>query len=268
MLILAVVLLALLAGAKHKPELGTVGNRPRLGAIEKCDGSGKMYFGGQQSPGQEWFSLEGRVADSNGNPVCGAEVSARYSELLGTTDGSIRGASSPTGVSGEFFVANLRKGIPFTVQVNPFHKLEHSVSRMGIEALADVLKVQRNARSSGLARYRSDELKHTGQVGVMRLDIILPEDSTAAGIILGDLEIEGPLDVNAPAVVHILAAGREPIDVPVERLTGRFVALGVPVGQHEVKAEVTARGRRYRMSNTVTVAPGKDSVAKVQLRPN
>lgn len=257
--ILAVLIIALIASADDKAPLG---------AIEKCDGSGTIHIGSQRSDGQEWFTLEGKVVDANGVPVCGAEVSARYSEPLETAHGSLQGATSPTGLSGEFVLANLRKGRSFTVVVNPFHKVEYAIGRARVRVLADVLKTERNARASGVARYRSEQLSHTAPAGAMRLDIILPTDAEATGMILGDISVGLPLDIEHPATARIIVTGREPIDVPVRRHSGKFVALGIPPGAHRVEVDVTTKQRRYKLTGTAVVHPGDRSVTKMRLRPS
>jgi hypothetical protein len=102
----------------------------------------------------------------------------------------------------------------------------------------------------------------------MRLDIALPDDPTATGIVLGDAILGDPLGASGRAIARIKVAGKDPIEVPVQGLTGRFVALGVPAGEHRVEVEIHTKGRQYEMRNTVTVPTGRDAVAKVQLRRN
>jgi hypothetical protein len=200
--------------------------------------------------------------------VCGAEVSARYLEPLETKYGSIEGSSSPTGLNGEFFLANLRKGVPFTVSVNPYYRLEVVIGREGVEGLGNALKKERNARVSGVGRYSSEELRHAAPSSVMRFDIALPDDPTATGIVLGEAVLGDPLGASGKATARIEIAGKDPIEVPVQKRTGRFVALGVPAGEHRVEVEIQTKGRRYEMRKTVTVPAGQDAVARVQLRWN
>jgi hypothetical protein len=158
--------------------------------------------------------------------------------------------------------------VPFTVRVNPYYRLEREIGRAGVEGLGNALKKERNARSSGVGRYSSEELRHTAPAGVMRLDIALPDDPTATGIVLGDAILGDPLGASGRAIARIKVAGKDPIEVPVQGLTGRFVALGVPAGEHRVEVEIHTKGRQYEMRNTVTVPTGRDAVAKVQLRRN
>jgi hypothetical protein len=174
--------------------------RPLPTPIADCDGSGATYFSSTHSANEDWFSLTGRVVGQDGAPVCGAEVSARYLEPLETKYGSIEGSSSPTGLNGEFFLANLRKGVPFTVSVNPYYRLEVVIGREGVEGLGNALKKERNARVSGVGRYSSEELRHAAPSSVMRFDIALPDDPTATGIVLGE----------AFWVIRWARAGRQP----------------------------------------------------------
>jgi hypothetical protein len=236
--------------------------------IAKCDGSGTIYLGSTHRDNEDWFSLTGSVVGHNGAPVCGAQVSATYLEPLKTKHGSIEGSSSPSGLNGEFFLANLRKGVPFTVRVNPYYRLEVVIGRAGVEGLGSALKKERNTRMSGVGRYSSEELRHAAPAGVIRFDIALPDDPTATGIVLGDAVLVDPLGASGKAIARIEVAGKDPIEVPVQKRTGRFVALGVPAGEHRVEVEIQTKGRRYEMRETVTVPAGQDAVARVQIRRN
>jgi hypothetical protein len=258
----------LMVGAFIAFFLGKGDARPLPAPIAKCDGSGTIYLGSTHSDNEDWFSLTGRVVGQDGAPVCGAEVSATYLEPLETKYGSIEGSLSPTGLNGEFFLANLRKGVPFTVRVNPYNRLEVVIGRVGFEGLGSALKKERNARVSGVGRYSSEELRHTAPAGVMRFDIDLPDDPTATGIVLGEAVLGDPLGASGKATARIEVAGKDPIEVPVQKRTGRFVALGVPAGEHRVEVEIQTKGRRYEMRETVTVPAGQDAVARVQIRRN
>ena len=234
--------------------------------IENCDGSGQKFYSGLTQPdGGEWFSLKGRILDPDGNPVCGAWVSVEYLIEVSSEWGMIRGPVSPSGLTGDFFLATIRKGKPFRVLVNPFSSVEKRALFEGLDSIDSFLRTQHNVRTAKLARYTSEEMRSATSAGVVTMDITLKEDATATGVLMGSVGMEGPFDTDSPAMVSIVISGRESIEVPIDRRTGSFVAFGVPVGQHEVKAEVSSKRHKHTLIKTVVIPPGANATVRVSL---
>jgi hypothetical protein len=254
------VRLLLLLAALATPSGGPPSPLP----IEKCDGSGQAFFGSTHADGEEWFSMKGRVVDAAGNPVCGARVTAEYADVLETKWGVIGGPSSPTGKNGEFFLANLKKGVSFRVRVNPYAAVE----RLGASdpgSLDSFVKSQQNVRTAGVARYTSENLKSTEATGLMTFDIELEDDPRATGILVGNVRVPSPYDVNAPAVARVVISSGEAIEASVHRRNGEFVMFGLPPGQYRVDVEVSVNGRRLSISGATKVPSGKNAVATIDL---
>jgi hypothetical protein len=222
--------------------------RPRPLAIEHCDGSGrKLVFESTHSSGEEWFSLTGRVVDSKGQPVCDALVKLHYSG-----DAHPAEPSSPTGINGEYFLDNIKKGVYFSVRINPYEMAEHTLLFDGAEKLKVLLK-QTGVRGAGLRHYASDETISNNPSGVIRLDFTLEADSSATGVLNGEIGERPPpgSGVSGEAVV-----GKAAIPLHFNVKTGRFVAFGVPAGPCEIRVEIVSNTGKRMLHKVVTVAPG------------
>lgn len=258
----------LIAAAVLSSAQAAAQGKPAPAVIESCDGRSKGSSGPEHAPGEEWFSVRGRVLDSSGNPVCGAWVSAQYLVEVKAEWGAIQGPVSSSGMNGEFSLSSIRKGKPFRILVNPYSSAELKARLDGLDAVAPFLKTQQNMRTTNLERYSGEELRSDGPAGVITMDIALKEDPAATGSVVGNVGVAGPFDVDSPAVARILIRGRQMVEVPVDRRNGNFVAFGVPPGQHEVKVEVSSKHRKHTLTKTVTIPPGANGMARVSLAEN
>jgi hypothetical protein len=221
---------------------------PRPLAIEPCDGSGRrLIFGSTHAAGEKWFSLTGRVVDGQGQPVCNARVELQYSGVDDTG-----GPSSPTGINGEYFLDNIKKGVPFTVQINPYEMAEHVFLFDGAEKLKLLLK-QTGVREAGLRRYTSEEKISNDPAGVIRLDFTLDADASATGVLNGEI---GQRPLAGSRISGEAVVGKAAIPLHFNVKTGRFVAFGVPPGPCEIRVEIASNKGKRTLTKVVTVAPG------------
>jgi hypothetical protein len=214
------------------------------------------------APGEPWFSLEGRVLDPEGKPVCGALVSIRYIENPELPNReSLGGAVSFSGLGGEYFLDNIRKGVQFQIVVNPYWEVELHARREGLEAVPALVK-ERNLRSDRLARYTSEALTRDEKSGLLSMDIPLVTDESATGVLLGTA---GPLDGKRPINVRVSIVGWEAIETGVNPRTGAFAVFGVPSGRITAQCEVQRDGHTFTARAEVTVGSGKKGPTNVEV---
>lgn len=237
--------------------------QPLAPIIESCDGTTRGGSSSTHGPGEEWFSLTGRVLDPAGLALCGESITLEYLVEVSTPHGLVSGPTSLIGRDGVFFLDNVRKGTPFKVHVNPYESAERLVQREGIEAIAARKVAGKALRTGGLERFESEELRSVDASGLVTLNFQLKADPTATGMILGNVGTQ-TLDRDVRSFVRIRAAGRGDIEANVD-WRGNFVAIGIPAGQHEVMAEFSVGHRKRSLQKTVSVAPGANAMTRVSL---
>ncbi len=204
--------------------------------------------------------MTGKVVDADGTAVCGAWVVAKYAG----PGPEATGPNSFTGLNGEYFLDNVRKGVPFRIVVNPYFDAEWKALRNGLEAVPGFIKTQRNLRTGGLARFASKELRIDDVAGLVNHDITLRSDPSATGIVVGTTGIAGPYQSGTTAYLSI--PGRFEAELHMNGRTGSFVLFGVPPGQGEIRCDIRVLGAVHRIKQSVTIPQVKESVTRVELR--